>query len=474
MKKNHSRICFWSLFLLFLTTSYAFGQGGYSSASMGLSREASGLGIIPPPDAIRVEEYLNYHKHALPMPESDEPVRMDIRWGAPYVNTYHNEAVLQIGFTTLPKGEGKNIIPPLNVGVVVDKSGSMNEFRKIQKVKEALLAFLDGLREDDIFSIAVFDHESEVIFPSQKVGNKVTARLAIEGIAGNGSTNINSGLMDGLKQVEKKYDKRYTNAVILLTDGIANQGETAPEKILNNAMPYIERGITVSTIGVGRDLNHNLLRDLAQQGKGQVHFLADSADVKKIFVQELEALLSPKARKVRLEVEGNEAMSIKDIYGYSPKFDENRVQFELDNMNAGLTQVVLLRYQLNSAQTNETDLKFRITLTYEDVTQENKKGSQMQEIQLKIKPDLDKKHNWLADAEVKKNYCIAQMAQGIKQMATLHFQGKTEEAEDLIDITVGSVKSAYKGFRDPDVSRMLTIIEQYAAAFDTWRMSRKD
>ncbi|TAF34991.1 MAG: VWA domain-containing protein [Cytophagales bacterium] len=460
-------------FALLSLCAYVRAQGGYSSASMGLSREASGLGIIPPPDAIRVEEYLNYHKHQLSMPEKGQAARMDLRWGCDKINSFSSEAVLQIGFTTLPQNADNSVIPPLNIGLVVDKSGSMNDFRKIHKVREALLSFLEGLRPDDIFSISVFDNDSQVIFPSQKVGNKNTARIAIESIAANGATNINSGLLDGLKQVEKKLDPKYTNAVILLTDGIANQGEADPEKILQNAAQYLDKGIILSTIGVGRDLNHGMLRNLAKKGKGQVHFLADSADVKKVFVQELEALLSPKARNVSLSIENSTDLSIQDIYGYEPRIDQNRVTFELDNMNAGLTQVLLIKYSLaNNLSNPPVSIPVTVTWSYDDITQSGKKITEKRELLLHYAPQEGRKLNMLLDPEVRKNYSIALMAQSIKQMAKMHYEGKTEQAEDCIDITIGQIKSLFPAYRDPDLTRMLHIIERYASAFDQYRMTK--
>src|SRR5205085_8479956 len=117
------------------------------------------------------------------------------------------------------------------------------------------------------------------------------------------STNIHAGLMLGYREALKNFSKDATNRVILLTDGIANQGVTDPDKIAQDSLGFNDRGVDLSTIGVGLDLNKDLLRELAKSGRGLFHFVADAEDINKVFVKELQSLVSPVATEPNVEIE---------------------------------------------------------------------------------------------------------------------------------------------------------------------------
>ena len=120
----------------------------------------------------------------------------------------------------------------------------------------------------------------------------------------------------------------------MLTDGCANTGVTNPEDIIKNSSKYNQKGIGISTIGVGYGVNYDLLRQISQNGKGANHFIGLAEDVKKVFVDEVESLLSPIAKNVELEIEFNSNLNLSEVYGYSPKFSANKVSFKLKDINS--------------------------------------------------------------------------------------------------------------------------------------------
>ena len=183
---------------------------------------------------------------------------MDVRWGNDEISRTQREAVLQIGFTTPSVNERTNL-RPLNLALVIDKSGSMADSDKMSRVKESLRTMLDKLREDDIVSIVVFDTDAEVLFPARRIGNGVAIRRAIESITPEGSTNLHAGLMLGYTEAQRNFQKDATNRVILLTDGIANVGTTDPQRIAAESSEFNGQGVDLSTIGVGLELNNDLL-----------------------------------------------------------------------------------------------------------------------------------------------------------------------------------------------------------------------
>src|SRR5215203_5678888 len=113
------------------------------------------------PDEVAVEEFVNYHKHRLALPKVGQAVAMDTRWGNNEISSAQREAVLQIGFTTAEVTE-RTDLRPLNLALVIDKSGSMAEDDKMSRVKESLRTLVTKLRPDDIVSVVVFDTEAAV------------------------------------------------------------------------------------------------------------------------------------------------------------------------------------------------------------------------------------------------------------------------------------------------------------------------
>src|SRR5687767_7429281 len=215
------------------------------------------------PDEVAVEELVNYHKHRLPLPKSGQAVAMDTRWGNFEISRSQREAVLQIGFTTAEVNE-RTDLRPLNLVLVIDKSGSMAESDKMSRVKESLHTMLGKLRADDIVSIVAFDSTAQVLHPACPIGDGYALRRAIDCLTPNGGTNLHSGLMLGYREAKRYFRAGATNRVIMLTDGIANQGVTDPGRIAAESSEFNGQGIDLSTIGVGLDLNNDLLRTLAR------------------------------------------------------------------------------------------------------------------------------------------------------------------------------------------------------------------
>ena len=122
------------------------------------------------PDEVAVEEFVNYHKHRLPLPKWGQAVAMDTRWGNNEFSRSQREAVLQIGFTTAEVNE-RTDLRPLNLVFVIDKSGSMDESDKMSRVKDGLRTMVGRLRPDDIVSIVTFDTRAQVLYQAQPIGD---------------------------------------------------------------------------------------------------------------------------------------------------------------------------------------------------------------------------------------------------------------------------------------------------------------
>src|SRR5262245_61120796 len=359
-----------SLLLLFgaMTDAALAQQEGASSAAASRARYLSEIGSLPASREVAVEEFINYHRHQIGRPKAGEAVALDVRWGNDQAPGPGHEAVLQIGFSTALATDRQQL-RPANLALVIDKSGSMADADKISRVKSALLALVSQLRDTDTLSIVVFDTDAQVLLPARSLTDRGYVRQLIRNIDPGGSTNIHEGLMLGYQEARKNYRKDATNRVILLTDGIANQGETHPEKIAQDSLRFNDQGIDLSTIGVGLDLNKDLLRELAKSGRGLFHFVADTEDIEKVFIKEAQSLVSPVAYEPNVDIAYDPALELEQVYGYEPQFRKSGVKIKLDNMNHGLTQVIMLRFRLAKKRSIPSSMSVNVRLSYCDPEQ---------------------------------------------------------------------------------------------------------
>lgn len=427
----------------------------YGNLTYNNSRRDETTADLTLPD-VAVEEFVNYHKHRLPLPKAGQSVAMDVRWGNDKISARQPEAVLQIGFTT-PEVNDRSDLPPVNLSLVIDKSGSMQDADKMSRVKAALHTMIEQLRDDDVISITVFDTDARVLLPARFVGDGREIHQAIDRIYPGGSTNLNAGLQLGYQEALKNFDKTATNRVLLLTDGIANVGVVAPEQIADNSIYYNRRGVDLSTIGVGADLDNDLLRTLAKSGRGLYHFVAESEDIEKVFVSEVQSLLSPVARDVRLTVDyPNAKFDLEQIYGYEPSRAANRVEIPLENMNNGLTAVVLMRFRAHDLDFLRAGLVVR--LSYYDIRQ--KRRIERSET-ITLDTTQRRAGEMLSDSEVKKNYTIALLAQSLADMTAAARRGEFALAQRFVNSGVDAARANFPHLEDKDVRYVFDIAEDY-------------
>jgi hypothetical protein len=300
-----------------------------------------------------------------------------------------------------------------------------------------------------------FDFGARVLFPAQRIGDGSALRHAIDCLVPDGGTNIHSGLMLGYAEAKKHFQKDATNRVILLTDGIANQGVTSPSRIAAESSQYNKQGIDLSTIGVGMDLNNDLLRTLARSGRGLYHFISDYKDINKVFVNEVQSLISSVAKNVNVRIDFGLGLQLEKVYGYTPRSSNGGVSIGLDDMNNGLTQVVMAKFRTNPAY-NYFPVKVR--LSYYDV---NRKRV-VEEVQdLSLTPAESNSSELLADVEVKKNYTIAELADSLFEMTGLARRGNYSQAQNALDASVATAYRRYPNMEDQDIRFILDIVEGY-------------
>ena len=446
----------------------ALAQEGASSAAASRTRYLAETGFIPTSREIAVEELINYHRHQIGRPKAGEAVALDVRWGNRAISLENPEAVLQVGFSTALVNDRQQLAP-INLALVIDRSGSMAALDKMSRVKAALLTLVSQLRDTDTLSITIFDTEAEVLLPACQLRDRMRICQLIRQIEPAGTTNLHAGLMLGYHEALKYYRKDATNRVILLTDGIANEGVTNPGEIARNSLAFNDRGIDLSTIGVGLELNQDLLRELARSGRGLFHFVADGEDLQKVFINEVQSLLSLVATEPRVEVFYPSGLQLAQVYGYEPEFREQSVVLKLDNMNQGLTQVALMRFKLGSNRRSNLSLPVKVCLSYYDQSQK-KQIVETREAFITVKDGSS--GDIARDNEVSKNYTIALLAQALREMAVQWETGHYREAESVLTTAIAGTHERYPHQEDGDINRTLKIAEKYQESIRKWNQNR--
>jgi Mg-chelatase subunit ChlD len=455
--------------VLLFVTAVTSAQVGASSSASARTRYLADAGYVPASREVAVEELINYHRHKLPLPKVGESVAMDTRWGNNEVSWSQPNAVLQIGFTTANAND-RTDLRPLNLVLVIDKSGSMAEADKMVRVKQALLQFERQLRPTDLVGIVVFDSTAHIVMESQPLGGGAEFRATVNELQPGSSTNLNSGLMLGYQEAMRNFRKGATNRVIMLTDGIANTGVTDPNQIARGSLAFNDKGVDLTTIGLGLDLDKDLLRTLAKSGRGLFHFVADAQDIQKVFVDEVQSLVSPVARDVRLRIDYDPGLKVNRVFGYEPRFGSDSVSIELEDMNQGLTEIALLDFQLKSEHRQGQPYVVNVTLSYFDIA---KNREVVLRDSLSITPVNRRQPAMLVDTEVRKNYTIALLAQAIKDMSVAWEGKQYVRAESIISAAVAGAHETYPNLDDPDIKYNLNIAENYQSGLRRYNQSRQ-
>jgi Ca-activated chloride channel family protein len=214
---------------------------------------------------------------------------------------------------TPPQPDVHVLRPPINLGIVRDRSGSMGEGRKMEHAREATVFAIRQLLPTDRVSITIFDDHVETIAPSAPVIDKPGLVAQIKKIGPRGSTALHAGWAAGAQQVVEHVAWQGLNRVLLLSDGLANHGLTDPEAICGEVRGMAGRQVSTSTIGVGDDYNEDLMGAMARAGAGNYYFVENSVQLADIFQTELQGLMATTGRRVELTVRPEPGVELIEV-----------------------------------------------------------------------------------------------------------------------------------------------------------------
>ncbi len=303
------------------------------TASYAFVRRALMGGALPPRDAVRAEEIINYFNYAYPAPESRErPFRATVTVvPSPWKK---GAKLLHIGIKGYEVKQSER--PAANLVFLIDTSGSMHSPDKLPLLISSFRLMLSQLRPDDTVAIVTYAGSAGVALPPTPVKERAKILAVLENLRAGGSTAGGEGIRQAYALAERAKKEGGINRVILATDGDFNVGIRDPERLKDFVAEKRKTGISLTVLGFGRgNYNDLLMQALAQNGNGNAHYIDTLNEARKALVQELEGNLFTIATDVKVQVEFNPAtVSEYRLVGYETR-RLRREDFNNDKVDAG-------------------------------------------------------------------------------------------------------------------------------------------
>ncbi|MFF2517578.1 von Willebrand factor type A domain-containing protein [Streptomyces sp. NPDC058086] len=269
------------------------------TASYGYARRALADGRLPDASTVRPEEFVNSFRQDYRRPDGNGfSVTVD---GA---RTREKDwSLVRVGLATRDAAQS-GMRPPAALTFVIDISGSMGEPGRLDLAKDALGVMTDRLRDDDSIAVVTFSDEARTVLPMTRIGHhRDRIYDVIRGLEPTESTNLGAGVRTGYATAVKGLREGATNRVVLISDALANTGETDADAILENiSTARREHGITLFGVGVGSEYGDALMERLADKGDGHTTYVSTIEDARKVFCEQLPQNIDLTARDAKAQV----------------------------------------------------------------------------------------------------------------------------------------------------------------------------
>jgi hypothetical protein len=311
MKRRTTELFF--LIILFLFTHYYCDALGSDDSAAGYKGTGTGTefsepddyydyleeGTLIPPELIRPEESIHLFQQNLPSP--GDGFILGSSWRAIQWDTARGQilaAQLCLKGGKIPENERQ----PLNAVIVLDHSGSMDYERKMEFAKEAAKNFIAHIGSTDIISLIIFDSETETIFRNITGSEAKDRTPEIDSIGPGGSTNIEMGLNDAFSILEEDTSVNSIKFILLTTDGLPTAGNTDSDHLINLADQNCGTEIIITSVGVGSDVDADLLTQIAESCQGKYYFVDSIETIQDVFIQEANEIIQSSAIDVEVTI----------------------------------------------------------------------------------------------------------------------------------------------------------------------------
>ena len=350
-------------------------------------------GTLPNPNAVRIEEFINYFPYEYEEPKGEHPFSMHSEVANCPWNAEHKLMKIGIKGQSIDKAQ----LPKNNLVFLLDVSGSMDNPEKLDLLKKGFKLLVRELREEDRVAICVYAGAAGVVLPSTSGANKDIILDALNKLSAGGSTAGGEGIELAYALAEENFRKDGNNRVILATDGDFNVGVSKDEKLVELIEEKRESGVFLTVLGFGHDnFQSSKMEKLANNGNGNFSYIDNILEAKKVLVTEMGATLQAIAKDVKIQMEFNPGL----VAGYRLIGYENRLlrneDFANDSIDAGelgAGHTVTAIYEIIPTQSEEAAASSENNLKYSEIKYTAQGGHPNEYATIKFRykaPDGDK------------------------------------------------------------------------------------
>jgi Ca-activated chloride channel homolog len=278
---------------------------------------------LPPPDAVRIEEMLNYFDYSYAQPTGRHPIAAHAEIAEAFWKPEHRLVRIGLRARDIPSGTR----PPVNLVFLVDVSGSMKPEEKLPLLKQGLALLVDRLESKDRIAVVTYAGDSRLVLPSTSGDQKDVIRAAIGRLYAGGSTNGGAGIRTAYEQALASLRPEAVNRVVLASDGDFNVGITDQGELIRYVENQAKKGVYLTILGFGMgNYQDARLKKLAEKGNGNYAYIDDLSEARRVLVERMAGTLLPVAKDVKIQVEFNpHRVAAYRLIGY-----ENRVMAHQD------------------------------------------------------------------------------------------------------------------------------------------------
>jgi Ca-activated chloride channel family protein len=255
---------------------------------------------------------------------------------------------------------------PVNVALVLDKSGSMNG-RKIAEAKQAAIQAVRRLNADDIVSVVVYDSTVEVLVPSTKLVDKDAVCRKISQVQPGGRTALFAGVSKAAAELRKLIDREHVNRIVLLSDGMANVGPSAPSELGSLGASLKKENISVTAMGLGLDYNEDLMVNLASNSGGNHVFIEDETQIAALFNKEFNTVLSVVAQEVAITIEVAKGVRPVRVFGNQAEINGQKVVATLTQLYSEQEKFLVLEVDVPASPEGKPRDIAQVSVDYDNM-----------------------------------------------------------------------------------------------------------
>ncbi len=402
---------------------------------------------------------------------ANEKVKLDVAIADPVMLANKKETThVKVGLTGFPLLNQEER-PPVNIALVIDKSGSMSG-DKIEKAKQAAMAAIDRLRASDIVSVVVYDQSVQIVLPATKLTDKAFAKNAIRKVKAAGSTALFAGVCKGAEEVRKFLDKDRVNRVILLSDGQANVGPAQPSELGELGESLLKEGIAVTTLGLGLDYNEDLMTQLATKSNGSHLFIENANELLAIFEHEFNDVLSVVAQEITIDINVREGIRPVRVLGQDAEISGQNVLIQLNQLYAEQERFILMEVEVPATASDATRSIADVTVTYANMcSKTNEKITATTSVKFDGNPG---ECTASKNKDVQEKWVLLEANRQSLLATKLRDAGKVEEARKLLFANDGFLRTNARQLNSKILRFQATTNEFQALNIDKdWKKTRK-